>query len=40
MFWNYRKIYEDYNTAVEVLAQNNPRVSWEEVQRNYDLLED
>ena len=25
---------EDYNTAVEVLAQNNPRVSWEEVQRN------
>ena len=31
---------EDYNTAVEVLAQNNPRVSWEEVQRNCGLLED
>ena len=31
---------EDYNTAVEVLAQNNPRVSWEEIQRNCGLLED
>jgi predicted transcriptional regulator len=31
---------EDYNTALEVLTQNNPRVSWEEVQRNCGLLED
>jgi predicted transcriptional regulator len=25
---------EDYNDAMEVLAQNNPRVLWTEVQRN------
>jgi predicted DNA-binding protein len=31
---------EDYNDAVEILAQNNPTVSWEEVQRNCGLLED
>ena len=31
---------EDYNDAVEILAQNNPSVSWEEVQRNCGLLED
>jgi predicted DNA-binding protein len=31
---------EDYNDAIEILAQNNPTVSWEEVQRNCGLLED
>jgi predicted DNA-binding protein len=31
---------EDYNDAMEVLTQNNPRVSWREVQRNCGLLED
>jgi len=31
---------EDYNDAIEILARNEPRVSWEEVQRNCGLLED
>ena len=31
---------EDYNDAIEILAQNNPRITWEEVQRNCGLLED
>jgi len=28
---------EDYNDAVEILAQNNPTVSWEEIKKKYDL---
>lgn len=30
---------EDYNDAIEILAENNPRVSWEKVQRDCGLLE-
>lgn len=31
---------EDYNDAEEILAQNNSRISWKEVQRGCGLLED
>ena len=31
---------EDYNDAIAILAKDNTRVSWEEVQRDCDLLED
>jgi len=28
---------EDYNDAIEILAQNNPRYSLEEIEKKYDL---
>jgi len=31
---------EDYNDAIAILAKDNTRVSWEEVQRDCGLLED
>ena len=30
---------EDYNDAMEILAQNNKTISWEEVQRKHGLLD-
>jgi len=31
---------EDYNDAIAILAKDNTRVSWEEIQRDCGLLED
>lgn len=34
------ELQEDYNDAIEILARNESRISWEEVQRDCGLLED
>lgn len=31
---------DDYNDAMEILARNEPTITWEEIQRKHGILED